>query len=168
MFKYGNPRKLPMEISRKEHHHPQEVEHTISKITTLNFAHKNLCKQLAGKNLVYNKCDVVTQRGLDASRSKEWEKWETFFAAHFVRGQELKDLLKDGHQLIPIQWIETDKNEHKNAREELLVFSKRTCVCNQAETNECHAHLSRILFACSFCRSRIKPFEIFLMCMKLQ
>ena len=34
-------------------------------------------------------------------------------SAHFARGQEFKDLLNEGHQLVPIQWIETDKNEHK-------------------------------------------------------
>eukprot|EP00973_Karenia_brevis_P078117 10849102-Karenia_brevis.AAC.1 len=35
------------------------------------------------------------------------------FSAGILLGRKLLDeLLKDGHALIPTQWIETDRNEH--------------------------------------------------------
>ena len=77
---------------------------------------KNVRKQLQGKNLNYTKCDAITRRGLDESREKEWSKWREFFAVHLVRGEEMRKLLRDGHQMIPTQWIEEDKAEHKRRR----------------------------------------------------
>ena len=78
-----------------------------------NMKNKNLRKQLAGKSLVYAKADATTRAGLDQSRMKEWQKWMEFFAARMVRGKEFKDLLDEGHSLIPTQWIEVDKADHK-------------------------------------------------------
>ena len=67
---------------------------------------------MAGTNLVYSKCDPKTQKGLDGSRGKEWQKWKDFHAGHRVDGEILDELLQEGHTLIPTQWIETDKKAH--------------------------------------------------------
>ena len=52
---------------------------------------KNQKKQAAGKTLKYDKCDTTTRAGLDASRSKEWEKWKHFNAGYIVRGKLLEE-----------------------------------------------------------------------------
>ena len=44
--------------------------------------------------------------------SKEWKKWMDFNAGVVVEGQILKELLDDGNQLLPTQWIENDQNDH--------------------------------------------------------
>ena len=30
-----------------------------------------------------------------------------------IEGEMLSDLLNEGHRPVPLQWIKTDKNEHK-------------------------------------------------------
>ena len=57
-------------------------------------------------------CDATTMAGLDKSRGKEWQKWMDFNAGVVVEGKILKELLDDGNQLLPTQWIETDQNDH--------------------------------------------------------
>ena len=96
---------------------------------------KNQKKQAAGKNLRYDNCDASTKAGLVASRRAEWEKWLHFNAGHVVRGELLKELLDEGHRLIPTQWIETDRNEHKR-RPGVFVppdFKSRLVGCGQLE-----------------------------------
>ena len=73
---------------------------------------KNRRKQMAGTNLVYNKCDAKTRKGLDASRAKEWKKYLDSGATVKVQGELLDELIQEGHQTIPSQWIETDKKAH--------------------------------------------------------
>ena len=47
------------------------------------------------------------------SRKVEWNKWKHFNAVYPVSGPELEQLLDQGHKPIPLQWVDTDKNEHK-------------------------------------------------------
>ena len=49
---------------------------------------------------------------LDNSRQKEWKKWMDFDAGVIVQGDVVKELLDDGVQMLPTQWMETDQNEH--------------------------------------------------------
>ena len=95
----------------------------------------NQRKQKAGKTLNYNKCDATTQRGLDASRKVEWDKWKEFNAGELLRGELLKELLREGHRLIPTQWIETDKNAHlqKLGKYVKADFKSRLVGCGQYE-----------------------------------
>jgi len=73
---------------------------------------KNVRKQIAGKNLKYDQCDAKTQKGLRASRAKEWKKWMDFDAGRIIQGEVLKELLDDGFSMLPTQWIETDQRAH--------------------------------------------------------
>ena len=67
---------------------------------------------MAGTNLVYAKCDTKTQKGLDASRRKEWKKYQDFGATVKIQGEILDELIQEGYPTIPSQWIETDKQAH--------------------------------------------------------
>jgi len=73
---------------------------------------KNRRKQMAGTNLVQNKVDEKTRKGLDISRAKEWMKSMDFNAVVQVQGKILDELLQEGHKPIPGQWIEADKKAH--------------------------------------------------------
>ena len=65
------------------------------------------------KSINYDRTSDDVKAGLDASRAAEWEKYTTFNAAVPVTG-ELKDqLLAEGHTVIPSQWVDTDKHEHR-------------------------------------------------------
>ena len=74
------------------------------------FASKK-AKEKQGKLLIYHKQPTAVQRGLDASRQKEWQKWQDFDAAIKLTPEQFDELRNEGHQVIPTQWIETDKNE---------------------------------------------------------
>ena len=67
---------------------------------------------MAGTNLVYHKCDEMTRKGLDQSRAEEWKTYMDSGATVKVQGQLLDELIQEGHQMIPSQWIETDKKAH--------------------------------------------------------
>ena len=73
---------------------------------------KNQKKQAAGKNLNYNKCDEITRAGLDAARKAEWEKWKHFEAGSILTSDKAIELMREGHKVIPTQWIKVDKNAH--------------------------------------------------------
>jgi hypothetical protein len=77
-----------------------------------NFAAKKRREQ-AGKELNFNRSEDDVQAGLLKSRAAEWEKWMKFNAATVVMGAELEELIKSGQQLLPMRWVETDKNEPK-------------------------------------------------------
>jgi len=70
-------------------------------------------REAAGKTLNFIKSSPEGQTGLLESRKKDWDKWKQFNAAKIVPGDELEELLKEGHVALPTQWIETDKNVHK-------------------------------------------------------
>ena len=59
-----------------------------------------------------NKCDAKTRKGSDASRAKEWKKYLDFGATVKVQGELLDELIQEGHQAMPSQWIEADKKAH--------------------------------------------------------
>ena len=65
------------------------------------------------KTIIYRKMDEEIQRQLRISRRDEWSKWEKFNAAIAIPRAEREKLMAEGHQLIPTQWIETDKNDHR-------------------------------------------------------
>ena len=46
------------------------------------------------------------------SRATEWNKWKEFVAGRPIRGQELQQLLDEGHVPIPTMWVDTDRNAH--------------------------------------------------------
>lgn len=69
-------------------------------------------KRQPPKNLVFPMCSSKTQQGLCAARKTEWKKRTTFNAARLVDGAELRELLDEGHEPLPLQWIAADRNEH--------------------------------------------------------
>ena len=73
---------------------------------------RNTRKEEQGKTLNYEQCDEATRSGLDESRSNEWEKWKKFDAGA-IKGQELENLLREGHRPISTRWVEVDKNSHE-------------------------------------------------------
>ena len=70
-------------------------------------------KEKRGKLLNFKKASAEVQAGLLEARAVEWKKWVDFNAGIIVMGEQLDDLLREGHQEIPTQWIEVDKNEAK-------------------------------------------------------
>ena len=67
-------------------------------------------KEKHGKNLVYSKCPEDVQKELDKTREKEWNKWKEFSAALVIDKKQLEELVREGHQIVPTQWVEVDKN----------------------------------------------------------
>ena len=65
------------------------------------------------KNINFETSDQFTQSGLTESRRVEWNKWKHFNAVYPASGPELEQLLDQGHKPIPLQWVNIDKNEHK-------------------------------------------------------
>ena len=70
-------------------------------------------KEKNGKLLDYSKCSDELKRKLDETRAKEWAKWKEFGASVVIDSKQLKELLDEGHQVIPTQWVELDKNYNK-------------------------------------------------------
>ena len=56
---------------------------------------------MAGQNLVYDKCDHDTRKGLDKSRAAEWKKWMDVDAGVVLQGKILEELLDEGHPMLP-------------------------------------------------------------------
>ena len=72
---------------------------------------KNSKKKERGEVFDFDRCDEKTKNGIIGSRTTEWLKWKKFLAAQIVAGKELQELLREGHEPVPTQWIDTDKNE---------------------------------------------------------
>ena len=64
-----------------------------------------------GKLLVYNRLSEAHQRLLQESRLKEWQNYMKFGAVKVISRQEMERLIGLGAEVLPTQWIETDKNE---------------------------------------------------------
>jgi len=96
---------------------------------------KNKRKQLAGKNLNYDAADKSTREGLDGSRRKEWKKWMDFDAGVIIEKDTLRELMDEGHSLLPTQWIDTDQNEHlkRPGKPHTPEFKSRLVACGQLE-----------------------------------
>ena len=67
-------------------------------------------KKAVGKQFNYEMETEETRKGIDGSRKDDWEKWQKFMAVRPVEGDELKQLLNEGHKPISTQWIDTDNN----------------------------------------------------------
>ena len=101
---------------------------------------------------------MLRKKGLDASRKVEWDKWMEFNAGQLIRGDLLKELLSDGHRLIPTQWIETDKNAHlhKLGKYVKAELKSRLVGCGQFEdttdlrTDSPTCELEALNLICSF------------------
>ena len=70
-------------------------------------------KEKHGQILMYHKCPEDVQKELDKSREKEWAKWKDFSAAIIIDDDQYEELVREGHQVIPTQWVELDKNHSK-------------------------------------------------------
>ena len=75
--------------------------------------YRTVKKGKKSRNINFETSDQFTQSGLTESRKVEWNKWKHFNAVYPVSGPELEQLLDQGHKPIPLQWVDTDKNEHK-------------------------------------------------------
>ena len=69
------------------------------------------------KNINFETSDQFTQSGLTESRKVEGAKWKQFNA---VYPPELEQLLVQGHQPIPLQWVEIDKTSTNGAKVVLM------------------------------------------------
>jgi len=68
------------------------------------------------------------------ARTTEWEKYKSFNAAIPIWGKELQNLLDEGHKVIPLKWVETDKNEHlKGTPEYSPKMKARLVICGNFE-----------------------------------
>eukprot|EP00435_Cladocopium_sp_Y103_P049354 s1856_g14.t2 len=68
------------------------------------------------------------------ARTTEWEKYKSFNAAIPIWGQELQNLLDEGHKVIPSKWVETDKNEHLKGTDQYVPKMKaRLVICGNFE-----------------------------------
>ena len=76
----------------------------------------NTCKnkrlEKRGKLIRYCNASEEIQRGLDASRAKEWDKWLKYDAAEVISQEQAQELIGEGAEEIGTQWIEIDKNDH--------------------------------------------------------
>ena len=70
-------------------------------------------KEKNGKLLDYSKCSDELKRKLDETRAKEWAKWKEFGASVVIDSKQLQELLDEGHQVIPTQWVELHRNYNK-------------------------------------------------------
>ena len=104
---------------------------------------KNKKKKAQGKVFDYYKESADVRKGIDESRGAEWDKWEKFGAAYVISDEETIDsFAADGVPEIPLQWIDTDKNEHaresdrKAGKKHDIEHKSRMVVCGQLERCE--------------------------------
>ena len=64
-----------------------------------------------GKLLIYSKLDQATQQALDESRKSEWDNYVRFEAISKITRQKALQLLNNGVEALPMQWVEVDKNQ---------------------------------------------------------
>ena len=60
--------------------------------------------------IIYAREDDAMRKRLDESRAKEWNSWFKYQAIRFPSEDEVSRLLKEGHQAIPMRWVDVDKN----------------------------------------------------------
>jgi hypothetical protein len=119
-------------------------------------------KEARGKTLHYEREDKEIREGLDISRRTEWEKWQKFIAGRPCRGAELKKLLDEGHNPIPMRWVDVDKASHRRRQGGPYVppeYKSRLCgrgdlegiggLRNDSTTAEIEAHHLLFSFASS-------------------
>ena len=59
---------------------------------------------MAGTNLVYDRVNAKTRRGLDNSKAKVWKKRMNFHAGIKLQEEMLPELMAEGHVPTPPQW----------------------------------------------------------------
>ena len=69
-------------------------------------------KSVQSKLIRFDKCDEKMKAELRKSRASEWGKWRDFDAVECIPNEMAEALIREGHQVIGCQWVETDKNEH--------------------------------------------------------
>ena len=74
-------------------------------------AYSNKNKAAQGKVFTYEKCSPELQQGIDGSRKVEWKKWKQFNAAIDLGDKRYRELIAEGHEEVPLKWVDTDKND---------------------------------------------------------
>lgn len=74
-------------------------------------AYSNKNKAAQGKVFTYEKCSPELQKGIDGSRKVEWDKWKQFNAAIDLDEKHYRELIAEGHEEVPLKWVDTDKND---------------------------------------------------------
>ena len=54
---------------------------------------------------------IPLQKGIDGSRETEWGKWRQFNAALDLTEEQYQKLKAEGHEEVPLKWVDTDKND---------------------------------------------------------
>ena len=114
------------------------IAERVERVEVPKGTNKNVRKQMAGKNMVYDRADAATRKALDKSRAAEWKKWMDFDAGVVIQGKQLTELLDEGHSMLPTQWIETDLNEHLQRPGQVHIpeTKSRLVACGQFENRE--------------------------------
>ena len=79
---------------------------------------KKLEKQ--GKLLVYSKCDEETRALLNISNKAEWGNYLKFNAVRVISAEEAQAYLDQGAEMVPMRWVETDKDEKRRTKQNPL------------------------------------------------
>ena len=61
--------------------------------------------------IVYARASEEMQGKLNESRAKEWGNWLKYKAVRFPEPEELEQLQASGQQVVPMRWVDVDKNE---------------------------------------------------------
>lgn len=59
----------------------------------------------------YSRSTEEMQRKLDESRAKEWGNWLKYKAIRFPTAVEVAEMIAGGCDIIPMRWVDIDKNE---------------------------------------------------------
>ena len=66
-----------------------------------------------GKIFRIEKADSKFADGMRQARRKDWDKFVSFKAVRVIPREKAQALIAQGVECIPMQWIDTDKNEHQ-------------------------------------------------------
>ena len=69
------------------------------------------------KSIHFESAPPEVQKALQASRAQEWSKFESFGAVVPLTPDQVKDLVAEGHQIIPSKWVDVDKAQYKKGRD---------------------------------------------------
>ena len=60
--------------------------------------------------MIYDKLDAAILAHLDESRRAEWDNYQKFGAVKIISKREVDRLVSAGTEILPMQWVDTDKN----------------------------------------------------------
>ena len=69
------------------------------------------------KSIHFESAPPEVQKALQASRAQEWSKFESFGAVVPLTPDQVKDLVAEGHHIIPSKWVDVDKAQYKKGRD---------------------------------------------------